>query len=75
MNRSICSKNISFVLRGPTSGVTVSEYFEMMLASIEKYLLSGIARIAKMVYDMARGFGGNEALRDKLIDVMYENEQ
>ena len=27
-----------------TSGATVSEYFEMMLASIEKYLLSGIAR-------------------------------
>ena len=28
-----------------------------------------------MVYDMARGSGGNEELRDKLIDVMYENEQ
>lgn len=28
-----------------------------------------------MVYDMARGSGGNETLRDKLIDVMYENEQ
>ena len=26
-----------------TSGVTVSEYFEMMFTSIEKYLLSGIA--------------------------------
>lgn len=33
------------------------------------------AEIAEMVYDMARGSGGNEALRDKLIDVMYENEQ
>ena len=31
-------------LRVPTSGATVSEYFEMMLASIEKYLLSDIAR-------------------------------
>ena len=31
--------------------------------------------IAEMVYDMARGSGGNETLRDKLIDVMYENEQ
>ena len=31
-------------LRVPTSGATVSEYFERMLASIEKYLLSGIAR-------------------------------
>lgn len=33
-----------FFLRVPTSGVAVSEYFEMMLASIEKYLLSDIAR-------------------------------
>ena len=33
------------------------------------------AEIAEMVYDMARGYGGNETLRDKLIDVMYENEQ
>lgn len=33
------------------------------------------AEIAEMVYDMARGSGGNEDLRDKLIDVMYENEQ
>ena len=33
------------------------------------------AEIAEMVYDMVRGSGGNETLRDKLIDVMYENEQ
>lgn len=33
------------------------------------------AEIAKMVYEMDRGSGGNETLRDKLIDVMYENEQ
>lgn len=33
------------------------------------------AEIAEMVYDMARGSGGNETLRGKLIDVMYENEQ
>lgn len=33
------------------------------------------AEIAEMVYDMARGFCGDETLRDKLIDVMYENEQ
>lgn len=31
-------------MRVTTSGVAVSEYFEMMLASIEKYLLSDIAR-------------------------------
>ncbi|MCM1569059.1 MAG: hypothetical protein NC081_06390 [Roseburia sp.] len=33
------------------------------------------AEIAEMVYNMARGSGGNETLRDKLIDVMYENQQ
>lgn len=33
------------------------------------------AEIAEMVYDMACGSGGNENLREKLIDVMYENEQ
>ena len=33
------------------------------------------AEITEMVYEMARGSGGNEDLRDKLIDVMYENEQ
>lgn len=29
----------------------------------------------EQVYEMACGSGGNEALREKLIDVMYENEQ
>ena len=33
------------------------------------------AEIVEMVYEMARGYGSNEDLRDKLIDVMYENEQ
>lgn len=33
------------------------------------------AEIAEMVYNMVRCSGGNEELRDKLIDVMYENEQ
>lgn len=33
------------------------------------------ASIAEQVYDMAIGSGGNEALREKLVDVMYENEQ
>lgn len=33
------------------------------------------AEIVEMVYNMVRGSGGNEELRDKLIDVMYENEQ
>lgn len=35
---------VSFFLRVTTSGATDSEYFEMMLASIEKYLLDDIAR-------------------------------
>lgn len=33
------------------------------------------ASIAEQVYDMAIGSGGNESLREKLVDVMYENEQ
>lgn len=33
------------------------------------------AEIAEQVYEMACSSGGNEALREKLIDVMYENEQ
>ncbi len=33
------------------------------------------ANIAEQVYDMAIGSGGNEALREKLVDVMYENKQ
>lgn len=33
------------------------------------------AEIAERVYEMACGSSGNEALRGKLIDVMYENEQ
>ena len=33
------------------------------------------AEIAEQVYEMACGSGGNEAVREKLIDVMYENEQ
>ena len=33
------------------------------------------AEIAEQVYEMACGSAGNEALREKLIDVMYENEQ
>ena len=33
------------------------------------------AEIAEWVYEMACGSGGNEALREKLIDVIYENEQ
>ena len=33
------------------------------------------AEIAEQVYEMACGSSGNEALREKLIDVMYENEQ
>lgn len=33
------------------------------------------AEIVEQVYEMTCGSGGNEALREKLIDVMYENEQ
>ncbi len=33
------------------------------------------AEIAEQVYEMACGSDGNETLREKFIDVMYENEQ
>ena len=33
------------------------------------------AEIAEQVYDMVCGYGDNDTLREKLIDVMYENEQ
>ena len=36
--------NVLFILRVSTSGATDSEYVEMMLASIETYLLDGLAR-------------------------------
>ena len=45
-------------LRVSTSGVAVSEYFEMMLASIEKYLLGDIARqrdMSKIASQSANG--------------------
>ena len=38
-------------------------------------ILERKAEIAEQVYEMACGSDGNEALREKLIDVMYENEQ
>ena len=45
-------------MRVTTSDVAVSEYFEMMLASIEKYLLSDIARqrdMSKIATQSANG--------------------
>lgn len=47
MYRTFFSKRLLesvLFLRVTTSGATDSEYFEMMLASIEKYLLDDIAR-------------------------------
>ena len=44
------------------------------LVDLEEKVMK-LERKAEIVYDMARGYGGNEDLRDKLIDVMYENEQ
>ena len=42
---------------------------------MENELLERKAEIAEQVYEMACGSGDNEDLREKLIDVMYENEQ
>ena len=51
MYRTFFSRNTGecpFFLRVSTSGATDSEYVEMMLASIETYLLDGIARQSDM---------------------------
>ena len=66
MNRSICSKNISFVLHVSTSGVAVSEYFEMLLASIEKYLLSDIVRQRDMSKIALQSANGTDCLSNSI---------
>lgn len=43
MYRTFSEKSGNVLLRVSTSGATDSEYVEMMLASIETYLLDGIA--------------------------------
>ena len=37
--------------------------------------MSKKAELAEKVYDMMRGSDGDTAIRDKMIDVMYENEK
>lgn len=44
MYRTFSEQSGNVLLRVSTSGASDSEYFEMMLASIEKYLLGDIAR-------------------------------
>lgn len=44
MYRTFSEKSGNVLLRVSTSGATDCEYVEMMLASIETYLLDGIAR-------------------------------
>ncbi len=48
---------------------------EVLVLEKKELELERKAKIAEMVYDMACASGGNEALREKMIDVMYENEQ
>jgi hypothetical protein len=57
-------------LRVPTSGTTVSKYFEMMLASIEKYLLSGIARQRDMSEIALQS--ANDRLKLNLVNCIYK---
>ena len=57
-------------LRVSTSGATDSEYIEMMLASIEIYLLDGIARqcdMSKIALQSA-----NDRLKSYLINRIYK---
>ena len=44
MYRTFSEQSGNVLLRVSTRGASDSEYFEMMLASIEKYLLGDIAR-------------------------------
>ena len=48
---------------------------EILVLEKKETELERKAEIAEMVYGMACGSGGNESLREKMIDVMYENEQ
>ena len=64
------SGNVLSFLRVPTSGATDSEYVEMMLASIETYLLDGIARqrdMSKIALQSA-----NDRLELNLINRIYK---
>lgn len=58
MYRTFSEQSGNVLLRVSTSGATDSEYVEMMLASIETYLLDGIARqrdMSKIALQFANG--------------------
>ena len=71
----ICNKNINDMYR-TFSEKSGNVLFCAFLQAVQQTVkLERKAEIAEMVYYMSCGSGGNESLREKLIDVMHENEQ
>ena len=58
--------NVLFILRVSTSGATDSEYVEMMLASIETYLLDGLARQRDMSKIALQSANGTDCLSNSI---------
>ena len=77
MYRTFFSRNTGecpFFLRVSTSGATDSEYVEMMLASIETYLLDGIARqrdMSKIALQSANGTDCFLNLINRIYKLLY----
>ena len=68
MYRTFFSRNTGKCpfLRVSTSGATDSEYVEMMLASIETYLLDGIARQRDMSKIALQSANGTDCLSNSI---------
>lgn len=69
MYRTFFSRNTGecpLFLRVSTSGATDSEYVEMMLASIETYLLDGIARQRDMSKIASQSANGTDCLSNSI---------
>lgn len=76
--QQVCNKDIDMyrtfsveilgnvLLRVSTSGATDSEYVEMMLASIETYLLDGIARQRDMSKIALQSANGTDCLSNSI---------
>ena len=66
MYRTFSEKSGNVLLRVSTSGATDSEYVEMMLASIETYLLDGIARQRDMSKIALQSANGTDCLSNSI---------
>ena len=66
MYRTFSEQSGNVLLRVSTSGATDSEYVEMMLASIETYLLDGIARQRDMSKIALQSANGTDCLSNSI---------